>query len=204
MTDFPTYLAQALLLMSHPAVVISLFVIGFVFHDKKTWGIAIMLTGFSMILNPALKEYFQLARPLGAEGYGFPSGHFQSATVFYGWIALNWPNTKVRAAIAVILAGIAYGLVFLGFHYIRDIAGALAVGSLVLLMSSLLIGRPYFNTKPPKYGIVLMGLSTLPLLYMYQSEGIPKHSWEGLACLFLSTTLWLLAFPYLKNRSSDT
>jgi len=162
-----------------------------------------MLTGFSMILNPALKEYFQLARPLGAEGYGFPSGHFQSATVFYGWIALNWPNTKVRVAIALILAGIGYGLVYLGFHYIRDLAGALVVGSLVLLMSSLTLRLSYFNNKPPKYGFVLLGISILPLLYMYQGEGIPKHSWEGLACLVLSTTFWLLAFPYLKNKSSD-
>lgn len=188
--------------MSHPAAVATLFFVGFLFHDRTTWGIAIMLTGFSMIVNPALKEFFQLARPLGAEGYGFPSGHFQSSVVFYGWVAYMWPNRFIRALIAFFLIGIGFGLVYLGFHYVRDLMGSFVVGGIILLITAGFLRMQPFKDKPPTYGFLLLAVSGIPLLYLYLGEGVPKHAWEGLACLTLSTVLWTVAFPYFKKRES--
>ncbi len=183
-------LAKFFLILSQPETVAVVFLIGFWFHDRATWGIAIMLAAFSMVLNPALKEFFQMPRPSGAEGYGFPSGHFQGAMCFYGWLFVKLHNNWARLAIAILLAGVGYALVHMGFHFPRDIAGSIVVASIIIGLTYALLQREPFKTKPYLLACVLLGIGILPLAYMLFHSGMQKHSLAGYVAIAAVMLVW--------------
>lgn len=95
------------------------------------------------VVNGLLKGAFQCSRPLDwapavqwspAEGYGFPSGHTQLATAFFGYLAWALPlrSAAWRAAVAApaVLTGVAR--VYLGVHYPHDVLGGWVFSGLLL------------------------------------------------------------------------
>lgn len=102
------------------------------------------------LLNLGLKTIFERVRPLAAtaisvaQGYSFPSGHAMGSFIVLGSIAylllrqpLRW---KVKSAwlamlvTAVVLVGLSR--VYLGVHWISDIAGAWSAGAVWLAMAT--------------------------------------------------------------------
>lgn len=98
------------------------------------------------LLNIALKHFFHRQRPVlenplvTLTSFGFPSGHTMGATLFYGLIALlvahsirgwRWRTTAFLCAI-LIVALIGLTRIYLGAHYLTDVLGAIAAGSLWL------------------------------------------------------------------------
>ena len=82
MENFLDHLSSVLLVFSNPVTVFSLFLLGFFYYDKTTWGVAILLACFSMVLNPALKAFFGLPRPMIYLDLVFPAGIFKAPCVF--------------------------------------------------------------------------------------------------------------------------
>jgi len=95
-----------------------------------------------LTLNVLMKLAFHRARPvlddplLTLTSYSFPSGHVAGSTLMYGLI-VAWAFTRtrrplVRAAIVVAAAGavalVAYTRMYLGVHFLSDVAAALAEG----------------------------------------------------------------------------
>ena len=106
-----------------------------------------------LTLNVLMKLAFQRARPVFDEplltltSYSFPSGHVAGSTLMYGLI-VAWAFTRtrrplVRAASAVAAAGaialVAFTRMYLGVHYLSDVAAAFAEGVawLALCLSAL-------------------------------------------------------------------
>jgi undecaprenyl-diphosphatase len=110
---------------------------------RELAGWAIALTG-SGLINGCLKDFFRVPRPMEhtffafspSFGYSFPSGHAMAVTIATGtlaFIALRlWPMSWMRrAALAagVVLVALleCFALVYMGVHYVSDVAGGLAV-----------------------------------------------------------------------------
>jgi membrane-associated phospholipid phosphatase len=95
-----------------------------------------------LTLNVLMKLAFHRARPvlddplLTLTSYSFPSGHVAGSTLMYGLI-VAWAFTRtrrplVRAAIVVAATGavalVAYTRMYLGVHFLSDVAAAFAEG----------------------------------------------------------------------------
>ena len=95
-----------------------------------------------LTLNVLMKLAFQRARPvlddplLTLTSYSFPSGHVAGSTLMYGLI-VAWTFTRtrrplVRAAVVLAAAGaialVAFTRMYLGVHYLSDVAAAFAEG----------------------------------------------------------------------------
>jgi membrane-associated phospholipid phosphatase len=121
-------------------------VTGFLLAKKRwRWATYLVFTaGTGALLNLVLKTYFQRARPDLAEalrhatGFSFPSGHAMGATVAFGslsYIAVRalahwqwrWRAAAVALALSIIVA-IASSRVYLGVHWISDIAAGIVAG----------------------------------------------------------------------------
>lgn len=100
-------LAHGMLFFSEPTMVLVIITVGFLFIHRRLFFQAFCLTALSMILNVSLKRSIQLllsATPTGE--YGFRSGHTQSSTVFYLFLAWYIPCVPFRIAIVMVLTGI--------------------------------------------------------------------------------------------------
>ena len=98
------------------------------------------------LLNLGLKAIFERVRPpaataiAAAQGYSFPSGHAMGSLIVLGsigYVALRLPlGWKVKSAVvaalatAVVLIGLSR--VYLGVHWISDIAGGWSAGTVWL------------------------------------------------------------------------
>lgn len=100
----------------------------------------LLLSGYS---NSALKGLFALPRPFQFDlrvlkldlvpaeelGYGFPSGHSQSAMVVWGYLA-GWVRRRWMWALAAsMIAMIAFSRIYLGVHFPSDVLVGLILGA---------------------------------------------------------------------------
>ncbi len=120
---------------------------------RRHRGLCLYLTVTSTmagLLNLVLKEIFARSRPDLAEalrqasGYSFPSGHAMGSMAVFGCLAYVVTRLRGRwrlrsATIAALLASVlAVGLsrVYLGVHWISDIAAGYAAGSVWLVVAT--------------------------------------------------------------------
>ena len=109
----------------------------------------------SFVLQLVLKPLFARPRPDVAyaalvSDYSFPSGHTLNAVVFYGGVALvTWSLFGRRAGLASVAAAailaLAVGVsrIYLGYHFLTDVVGAILAG-----IAWLLIAAVAFRARP--------------------------------------------------------
>ena len=112
-------------------------------QQRWRWIAYLFVTGaVGGLLNLWLKSMFARARPELAEalrdahGYSFPSGHAMGSTMLFGalsYLALrvlrSWRWRSIVIAFnASMIVGIATSRIYLGVHWISDIAGGIAAG----------------------------------------------------------------------------
>ena len=122
-----------------------------------------------LTLNVLMKLAFHRARPvlddplLTLTSYSFPSGHVAGSTLMYGlivaWVFTRTRRPLVRVAVAIAAAAatalVAFTRMYLGVHYLSDVAAAFAEGVawLALCLSALTVfwGRAPLNpgAAPP-------------------------------------------------------
>ncbi|QWT18522.1 phosphatase PAP2 family protein [Bacillus sp. NP157] len=95
----------------------------------------------TVLINGALKAFFQRERPLHDHGYivehsySFPSGHASGSMVFYGMLAYvllvlsppRWHRPIVMAAAAVVTV-VGISRILLQVHYFSDVMAGYATG----------------------------------------------------------------------------
>jgi membrane-associated phospholipid phosphatase len=132
------------------AIIASIVGIALAMARRWRWMIYLAVTAFGgALLNMELKRFFARARPAVAEmlrrahGYSFPSGHAMGSAVVFGALAyLAYRAAKTwSAAAAAIAAGatlivsVALSRVYLGVHWISDVAAGITAG-LVWVMTT--------------------------------------------------------------------
>jgi undecaprenyl-diphosphatase len=115
----------------------------FVLRKHWRWSAYLLLTvGIGGLLNLWLKSTFERARPelaealRGAHGYSFPSGHAMGSTICFGalsYLAFRYFKRWRARAVAVawtisMIVAIAASRIYLGVHWISDIAGGISAG----------------------------------------------------------------------------
>jgi membrane-associated phospholipid phosphatase len=113
-------------------------------YDKKFAKNLLFSLLLTTYLNNFLKDIFQDPRPPAnldpsseegyqASGYGFPSGHSQSAVGVYGYMAYKFKDKSKLFVIPIIFSIfiflIALSRIILGVHDLQDIVGGLLIGT---------------------------------------------------------------------------
>lgn len=134
-------------------VVIALAIV--VLRRRNAAVVAIAVPFVAFLTDTLLKLVFRRPRPTGAlvplpHSYSFPSGHALVAAATYITIGLlladRLKTTRAKtlcvALSALIAVAIAGSRVYLGVHYLSDVAGGLVLGTALAL-----IGRRYYVTR---------------------------------------------------------
>ncbi|HSP14109.1 MAG TPA: phosphatase PAP2 family protein [Thermoanaerobaculia bacterium] len=123
-----------------------------VIKRRFRWAIYVLVTaGGGALLLTELKLYFERARPVLAEqlrrahGYSFPSGHAMGSTVVAGaltYLAMRvlptWRQKAAAIAFAItFVISVAASRVYLGVHWLSDIAAGIAGGLLWVMTTTL-------------------------------------------------------------------
>jgi undecaprenyl-diphosphatase len=116
----------------------------FLWHTEHKYSARLLLaaTAGSILLNSALKLYFNRPRPdvfvwqTHAASTSFPSGHAMSATVVYGTVAYllarlqkhHWARALTLIAAVIVIALVCLTRLYLGVHYPSDVIAGIVVG----------------------------------------------------------------------------
>ncbi len=142
-------------------------------------------------LDPALTQG-------SAQGFGMPSGHAASALLFWGLLLRwCWPANLWRGAVLALLLATLTGLarVWLGVHFLSDVAAGLVLGALMLTISPGLSGMA---ARPWIWG----GLTLICALATWWSQ---SSALAGLAMFSLGLTLGMrLPLPRERRKPWPT
>lgn len=187
------YIASFFLVFGNGLIIIPLLLWGLIFAERRLFYSALCLIGLSILVNVALKVSFQLplSPSLGKEGFAFPSGHMQLATVFYGGLAYNKRSQLFSLLIVCLLAGIGWGLIHYNYHNLYDVSAAFIVALCLLYLYQCL-------QRVEKEQWILSGTASLLMVYIHlHYPPIPPHAWQAYAILMLS-----LLFAAWRHKKS--
>lgn len=172
---------------------------------KKELALPLTLLLYStFLINTGLKEWFQIPRPdimfhrADAEGYGFPSGHAQSAVMLWGYLAWRFKSYKLPIALIFL---IGFSRVFLGVHTTLQVVAGWSIGFATLLLSIWIIETiKKRNLVFPPTGSVLLFV----LLGMMISVQFPEPSIVKLSGLMSGITAAFIVEPYVVDFDPRT
>ena len=158
-----------------------------VFLDRRDARQPRPASGVEAVLRPAAARARVVAGP--AATTAFPSGHTLNAVVFYGGVALVvWSLFGRRAGLAAVAAAAVVGLavgvsrIYLGYHFLTDVAGGILAGiAWLLVVGAAFRARPTWRRwRSRRDGPAIRGARAggdgLPMTVGF---AVARHRWQG-------------------------
>lgn len=156
------HITDAMLFFGSGFFMVPLAIVGFLYLDRKTFAFALFILLFTVCINPFLKIIWQMPLPPGAgtHTYGFPSGHLQSALVFWGFLGIRYTNLYWRIFISALIILYTWVLYLKGYHFPIDLLGAACFGCITLILYTFILSRQLFINAPALVGVLLFILAS--------------------------------------------
>lgn len=157
------HITDAVLFFGSGYCMVPLAIVGFLYLDRKTFAFALFILLFTVCANPFLKMIWKMPLPpgMGTHTYGFPSGHLQSALVFWGFLGIRYTNLYWRIFISAFIILYTWVLYIKGYHFPIDLLGAACFGSITLMLYMLILSRPLFIHAPSLVGVLLFMIASI-------------------------------------------
>lgn len=195
---FLDFLFEIITICGEQIILISIISVIYWALDKKFGEYIAYSVLTSVLLNNMVKDIFKMKRPIGEEGirtlrkhtatgYSFPSGHTQSASSFYGAIAIYLKKKTMYIITIVMIILIGFSRLYLGVHYPKDVI----VGAILGVSTSYVCYKLYnkFENKMLLYLITF--IIFVPALVFAQSADFIKG---------LGTYFGFLVGMYVEKR----
>ena len=187
---FFDFLFQLITICGEQIVLISIISIIYWALDKKFGEYIAYSVLTSVLLNNAIKDIFKMKRPIGEEGirtlreqtatgYSFPSGHTQSASSFYGSMAIYLKNRVMYIIATVMIILIGFSRLYLGVHYPKDVI----VGGILGVLTSLICYKLYNRVENKMLLYVVTFAIFIPALTFAHSADFIKGMGTYLGCI---------------------
>lgn len=134
--------------------------------SKRTGIRALYVILFSAFAAILIKNLFSMPRPPEAlhkiqeNEFGFPSGHAQVSSSFWGYAGLSAKNKYVVFVGIIAIMSVSLSRVYLGVHYAGDVIGGIIFGLSVALIffkvEPVITGRLERLGRIPRYFVALM------------------------------------------------
>ena len=148
-------------LASTIGIIVLVILTGVIFLRKKAlsdFKYVISNVCVAVILMQVLKQIIKRVRPswkwIVQGGFSYPSGHTISSFALYGTLMLlvyKKVNGKYRKplligfSLMIILTG--FSRIYFGVHYLTDVLASVLLGSIILLVSNVLMNKEFINDK---------------------------------------------------------
>lgn len=132
-------------------------------HRKLSIQLA-TVTLLSLYVNFLLKDFFALPRPEGPglrilekpSDFSFPSGHAQSVTSFFFFLALSLKRPSLFVLAGVLAFLVSLSRLYLGVHYVQDVLGGVALGFAFALGFWAFFQNRSLKIVPPFLGLLAL------------------------------------------------
>ena len=178
---FLDFLFQFITICGEQVVLISIISIIYWALDKKFGEYIAYSVLTSVLLNNAIKDIFKMKRPIGEEGirtlreqtatgYSFPSGHTQSASSFYGAMAIYLKKRLMYIIATIMIISIGFYRLYLVVHYPKDVI----VGGILGVLMSLICYKLYNKVENKMLLYVITFIIFIPALTFAHSADFIK------------------------------
>lgn len=184
--------------ISNDYLLMCLAVLFYIFSKKAEHAHLVILLLFAMVYKACLKELLKIPAPVTSPTkYGFPSGHINFATMFFGWFIVTYKSKLLYWLCPMAFALASWSTIYLGYHDILDVLLTPLLPICALIIHTLYLRQASLNklilvfiiTSLICQIISFFALEKMPIDVIIGSYGILGF---GIATLMLSNRLKML------------
>lgn len=157
--------APYILYAAKDPIVMAIIIGGYWLVNQKVFLRSLEVICFTLVIGFFLKCFWKAPLPPGvaSKTWAFPSGHMLWACLFWGYLAFSQRRVWLRSFAVVFLAIYGCCIVIKGFHYPRDIWGAVGFAIPILAGIKRLEEVIWVKQLPHRFALVLW-LLAIPAL----------------------------------------